>query len=665
MKKHKFFKFILLTIPLFLVNSTRALALEDGEVIKILKKNSQLFIQNSIAGNVFRAIGWGIMKFLVWVAAGAEEVYEKCFDFIDFTTYKSVTNYINKYQIVWVALFCLALFCLGIILILWHEKKPKLLVNMCIAVLVISSSTFLISKMNALLGKEVRTEIMGGSNNIIVYQTVGSNIHDLLYIDNRVGLYNLNKKTNGVKNSKLIYEDFKKNDFNTLNITEIVTEDIVTDDSEDIANQCLMKVYDDEGKSKYELTDIYDGVAWTDMLNEYYYRYTVDWACAYMELFSEIVIFLFMAYKVIRTIYEIAIKELLAYLYSANINSSQKIMKILDSIKDAYIILLVTMVSIKFYQLACKFISTWDVDGAAKGFILIFIAFAVIDGPNIVQQLTGQDAGLNDGLGKAMTLFYATSMTSQLAHMGGGAVKKVLHPFSEGSGKMNSGMSSFDNMHNDNNGVPPETEPVSGSGSTSGGREETLNQDNHNPKTDNIKEDTKNDIDASEESPDKEDMEENSNMPEDQNKNNENVDDSSMGQNNEEIDNESSTMSPEQGEAFGEPDNDMVGNIDKKEDVLNGGTVGVENPSDSMNRMEKELEKNNYGFVGNNGIQSKDSSPLEFSGNILQKGSIQGAERMVQTSSQTGGSTERAKKDISTITRKSLNEDLAREKGDK
>lgn len=658
MKKHKLFVFILLTIPLFLINSTRALALEDDKVIKILNKNSELFIQNSIAGNVFRAIGWGIMKFLVWVAAGAEEVYEKCFDFIDFTTYKGVTNYINKYQVVWVAIFCLALFGLGVILILWHDKKPKFLVNMCIAVLVVSSSTFLISKMNALLGKEVRTEIMGGSSNIIVYQTVGSNIHDLLYIDNRVGLNNLNKKTNGVKNSKLLYEDFKKKDFNTLNITEILTEDNVKDDSEDIMDQCLMKVYDDEGKSKYELTDIYDGVAWTDMLNEYYYRYTVDWACAYMELFSEIVIFLFMAYKVIRTIYEIAIKELLAYLYSANINGGQKILKILDSIKDAYIILLVTMVSIKFYQLACKFISGWDVGGAAKGFILIFIAFAVIDGPNIVQQLTGQDAGLNDGLGKAMTLFYATSMTSQLAHMGSGAVKKVLHPFSEGSGrKMNPGMSAFDNMHNDNNGVPPETESASGSGSTPGDKEETLNQDNHNPKTDNIKEDTKNDINASEESPDK-DMEENANMADGQN---ENMDAADLEQNSPEdgIDTENSTMPPEQGEAFGEQENGMVGDIDKKEDVLNGGLVGTENPSDSMARMEKELGENNYGFAGNSGSQMTDSRPLEFSGDMFQKSSIRETE---QTSFQTAGSTG-VKKDTSTIARKSLNEDLAREKG--
>lgn len=648
MKKYKLFIFILLTLPLFLINSSRALALEDSEVIKILNKNSELFIQNSIAGNVFRAIGWGIMKFLVWVAAGAEEVYEKCFDFIDFTTYKGVTDYINKYQIVWVAIFCLALFGLGIILILWHEKKPKLLVNMCIAVLVVSSSTFLISKMNALIGKEVRTEIMGGSSNIIVYETVGSNIHDLLYIDNRAGLDYLNKKSNGVKNSKLIYKDFKKKDFNTMNITEIVKPDNVRENSEDIMNQCLIKVYDDEGKSKYDLTDIYDGVAWTDMLNEYYYRYTVDWACAYMELFSEIVIFLFMAYKVIRTIYEMTIKELLAYLYSANINGGQKILKILDSIKDAYIILLVTMVSIKFYQLACKFISGWDVGGAAKGFILIFIAFAVIDGPNIIQQLTGQDAGLNDGLGKAMTLFYATSMASQLAHMGSDAAKKVLHPFSGGSGnpfsggsgKMNPGMSSFDNMHNDNNGVPPETKSASGSGGTSGGNDNVDDSnmgqnipegsEKMNPGTfsfDNMH----NDNNGVPPVPPETELVSSSGST---SGGNDNLDDVGMEQSipEEGIDNESSTMSPEQGEVFGEQEDGTVGNIDKKEDVLNGSTVGTDNPSDSMDKMEKELGENNYGVTGNES-QITDSSPLEFSGDMFQKAGIQGIEQMAQTSS--------------------------------
>lgn len=645
-RKRRMMAFIALSMPIVLVQAGQAAALEDDEIIKILSKNSELFVQNSIDGNVFRAIGWGIMKFFAFVAGGAEEVYEKCFDFIDFTTYKGVTNYISKYQVVWVAIFCLALLCLGVVLILWHDKKPKLLVNMCIAVLVVSSSTFLISKMNALIGKEVRTEIMEGSNHAVVYKTIGSNIHDLLYIDNRVGLDHLNKKSNGVKNSKLTYEEFTKKDFNTLNITEIIEPDDVREDSEDIADQCLLKMYDDEGKSTYELADIYDGVAWTDLLNEYYYRYTVDWVCVYMELFSEIVIFLFMAYKVIRTIYEIAIKEMLAYLYSANINGGQKILKILDSIKDAYIILLVTMVSIKFYQLACKYISGWDIGGAAKGFILVFIAFAVIDGPNIIQQLTGQDAGGSDGLGKAMTLFYATSMASQLANMGGNAAKKLLHPLADGAAKMNFGMSAFNKSqsHNKNKGVPPEEGASSGTEKKQGDKEKNPNQDNQNPETDNRKEDTKN---ASED---------NSNIEDGQNGN---LDAAETGSNIPEdgIGAENSTMPPEQGEAFGEQE---IGDISKKEDALNGNAFGTEKPSDSMEKMEKDLSENNYGFAGSES-QMADSSPLEFSGSMFQQNGSQesGQKEGLTSHVDSAGST---KRNTSTIVRKSLNEDLAREK---
>lgn len=81
---------------------------------------------------------------------------------------------------------------------------------------------------------------------------------------------------------------------------------------------------DDKNKITYSLDELYDGVAWTDLLNEFYYRYTVDYGVMWMELISLIIIYLFMSYKVIRILYEIVIHRLLAYLYSANLNNKSE-----------------------------------------------------------------------------------------------------------------------------------------------------------------------------------------------------------------------------------------------------------------------------------------------------------------------------------------------------
>ena len=123
-----------------------------------------------------------------------------------------------------------------------------------------------------------------------------------------------------------------------------------------------------------------------------------------------IIVYLFMSYKVIRIGYEIAIQRIMAYLYASNLNNNQKILKILDSVKDSYILLVFTMILIKVYLLALKYVNHWDIGGLTKGIILIFIAFVVIDGPNIIQRITGTDIGASNEMSKMISTFYGGRM---------------------------------------------------------------------------------------------------------------------------------------------------------------------------------------------------------------------------------------------------------------
>ncbi len=399
------------------------LALSEDKVTEILVKNNELFTNNSIAGSVLRTIGWGLLFLLALLGSACADLYDTCFGFVDFTSYEKVTAFIDDFKPVFIALICASLVFLGILLIFWQEKKPKFVMNLVIAVLVVSSSSFIIDSMNGFLASDVRSEIMGNEKSSgMVYETIGSNIHDLLYLDAKIGLNNLNGMTGGVKNSDITYDSFKEEQFMTLDINETVEPDDVKEESQDIVEKEVSMKYENL-KMVYSVAAVYDGVAWTDLLNEYYYRYTVDWFVVYLELLSLIIVYLFMSYKVIRLLFEIVMHRLLAYLYSANLTNSQKILKILDSLKDSYIVLIMTMVCIKLYLLACKFISGWQISGMSKGIILLFIAFVVIDGPNLVQKLTGIDAGLSDGMGKLMTMFYGSQMAGSVARTGASLVR--------------------------------------------------------------------------------------------------------------------------------------------------------------------------------------------------------------------------------------------------
>lgn len=441
--------YILLMTPLFtfLLHPMSAAAdeLPNDQVVKILFKCRDVFEQNSIFSNFLRSLGWSVMKILAKIAASAKKLYDTCFGFADFTTYSKVNNYIDKFEKVWVALVCLSLLALGLILIFWQDKKPKFVVNVMLAVLVVTSSTFLLQKMNGLLSSEVRSELIGGSSaSTAAYELIGSNMHDLLYLDSEVGIENLNKKNkDGIKNYKLTYETFNKQMFEMVDINETLDPDKYGDELESVLSKYLYTVpggtlkdvqdtvgelvgidnlsdwLGTDGDSMYfYLGDVYDGVAWTDLLNKFYYRYTVDWWAAYLEILSLIIVYVFMSYKVIRGIWEIAVGRLLAVLYSANLAGGKKILKILECIKDSYVVLILTTVFIKFYLFSCKFIGTMDVTGLTKGLILLFLAFAVIDGPNLVQKLTGIDAGMSDGMGKMMSMFYGTQMAGAVAGFG-------------------------------------------------------------------------------------------------------------------------------------------------------------------------------------------------------------------------------------------------------
>ena len=412
---------------LFAGKTIMAAGYSDEELIKIYTDYSDLFKQNNLVSNAFRSLGCGVLSLLVVIADGASGLFEKSFGMIDFTKYQPVQDFISDWQVVWVALLCAAIGWLGINLLFNSDKNPKIATNICVAILVVTSMTWMVSQMNTLLTKGIRNEILGTTTTNTVYATLGNNVHDLRYIDSVVGLGNLgSKNADGVTYAKA-GTPMNKKIWKALKINEIVNPDDVKDESKDIVENYKTDIPTEDGKVKSMVSECYDGVAWTDLLNTYYYRYEIDWLESFLEIISIAIIYLFFSYKVVRTLYEVVFSEVLAMLYSPNLTNGQKTIKILDGIKDSYIIILLSLVSVRLYMIAIEYISGKNWNGFTKGMFLLFIAFAVIDGPNLVQRITGLDAGLSDGMQKVMSAYYAGGMMAGAArgagHIASGVAK--------------------------------------------------------------------------------------------------------------------------------------------------------------------------------------------------------------------------------------------------
>ena len=419
--------FFTLMFFLFAGKTIMAAGYSDEELIKIYSDYSDLFKQNNLVSNAFRSLGCGVLSLLVVIADGASGLFEKSFGMIDFTKYQPVQDFISDWQVVWVALLCVAIGWLGINLVFNSDKNPKIATNICVAILVVTSMTWMVSQMNTLLTKGIRNEILGTTTTNTVYATLGNNVHDLRYIDSVVGLGNLgSKNADGVTYAKA-GTPMNKKIWKALKINEIVNPDDVKDESKDIVENYKTDIPTEDGKVKSMVSECYDGVAWTDLLNTYYYRYEIDWLESFLEIISIAIIYLFFSYKVVRTLYEVVFSEVLAMLYSPNLTNGQKTIKILDGIKDSYIIILLSLVSVRLYMIAIEYISGKNWNGFTKGMFLLFIAFAVIDGPNLVQRITGLDAGLSDGMQKVMSAYYAGGMMAGAArgagHIASGVAK--------------------------------------------------------------------------------------------------------------------------------------------------------------------------------------------------------------------------------------------------
>ena len=104
----------------------------------------------------------------------------------------------------------------------------------------------MIKTLNSWLSDDLRAGIIGSAGDVNgIYSTVGSNIHDLIYLDKKVGLENLNKKDN----AKMVYEKFTQKQFNNLDINEVVEPDDVGDGAKDIVSNQLVSLVDKNSKT--------------------------------------------------------------------------------------------------------------------------------------------------------------------------------------------------------------------------------------------------------------------------------------------------------------------------------------------------------------------------------------------------------------------------------
>ena len=156
-----------------------------------------------------------------------------------------------------------------------------------------------------------------------------------------------------------------------------------------------------------ELEEVSNGVAWTDFGNDFSYRYHFRFGTYYLSAIALLLVLIGLSYKNTRIVYEVFVSRILVTLKSVDMSGSKKTVRVLECIRDGYYALCFTAITLKSYFMFTSYLNAQTgINAILKAVILLFVAWCVIDGADVMEKITGVDAGISGGLGKMLAAYH-------------------------------------------------------------------------------------------------------------------------------------------------------------------------------------------------------------------------------------------------------------------
>ena len=386
--------------------------------------NRQILINHDLyLMDMVRRLGWFFVLLLCPLVNAAELIYDKTFGLIDVTQSEAVNELLATWRPVLAALVVLCLIGLGILLMVKRQKVP-IVRNLLLGILAVSGSLWLFTTANALIA-EVKDAVLSPATTQ-AYEIVNGNIIDLINLDERGDIEAVSFKDNrgiyygaGVSS----YDDLL-----TVDVTETLNWHTKKQGQHlygwsDAFNTCVKYRAYHVG-NEWKTTPNGAGITTLHIGNTFYYRYYIDFISCLLQLLALAMLFVVLAYKNVKITYELVVSRILAFFYAADVSNGERLKNILFFIRDAYITLCISMLSVKLFEIMTNYIYTLGfITGLGRGLVSIMVACVCTSTPAIVQKLLGVEGGGRSPLGTLITT--AALLFGRQALMRGG---KMPHP---------------------------------------------------------------------------------------------------------------------------------------------------------------------------------------------------------------------------------------------
>lgn len=391
----------------------------DSDLITKLQEYEDVLQISSMVNDALRSMGWILVRGLSVLIDGLESITNQILLTNTFFNNDQVVEFVLTIQPFLYVLLAGSFLFTGYLLIFQKKfERESFLINLFITLLILGLLSPTMSRIQE-FSDEAIAEIGTDSlyNGSLSESILKRNVHDLIEHDSKNFDATTGESLNAIPTELIdnirINEIFDKNNYDLSATGNKLAESYILWNGKETS---LGKL--DQG-----------GVEWN---NQYYYRYQPNWLTIFVTLGIMGFTLFSIAYKLARLSFELAFNYVLAIIVApADLHSGQKTKKVIQSILNTFLVIILIFVSIKLYTIGTAYLAE-TLDGFAYLIALIAFSVALIDGPNMVERLFGIDAGLKRGWGVALGAYAAgKGVTSAGAH----AVSKVARA-TQGTPKM-------------------------------------------------------------------------------------------------------------------------------------------------------------------------------------------------------------------------------------
>ena len=366
----------------------------------------------------FRLVAWYAAKGLHWLVSGLEEVVFNINDTLGgFFTSKPIQALQSKIIPIALALIVLLILFIGIMNMIKPQQVTTIISNMIVGVVIAIAIPTLLSA-----GYDFANQAIAYINS----DESGSlqKMSDRILVDNITDVTRYEAEE--FKSTTLKYKNYYLlSGSDPSKITGIDPNELVNPDDMKKTEVWSNKITDVNGKETIE--ELHSGFAGISTFSSYYYRWKFDWFNIFSTLLVTGTALILSSIKIARLLYELAIHQVMTQVVALlDVMTAQRLKKCIQMLIATFVTLIAVFFMLQVFIIGMTYITNVT-NPFLRLILMVALAWSVIDGPNLFEQILGVDAGINSAMRTVYGLKAAGGiMGGAVAAMGGrGALEAI------------------------------------------------------------------------------------------------------------------------------------------------------------------------------------------------------------------------------------------------